>query len=99
MALQVGNTDGFLEKENDYILQNITTQLTEDIYKQLIVYFEIKKLPLRNGKNRIAMYAENLGDIPSNTATLSIHVDGEQLYTFFIESDILVSKAIELVEE
>lgn len=54
---------------------------------------------LRKGKNTIVMYAENLGSIPPNTASISIHVGDELFRTFTMESDMGTSEAFQLILE
>ena len=41
---------------------------------------------LKNATNELVMYAENLGNIPPNTALMKVYVDG-QTYDARVESD------------
>ena len=59
----------------------------------------VKNLPLKNGKNTITMFAENLGDIPPNTASMSIYIDNKLLRTFLLESDMELNEALEIMVE
>lgn len=59
----------------------------------------VYELPLLKGKNIITMYAENLGDLPPNTASISININGKVVKTLNLKSDMNSSEAIELFVE
>lgn len=57
------------------------------------------ELPLRKGKNIITMYAENLGDIPPNTASMNVYVNNKLVNTLMLKSDMNTSEGVEIIVE
>jgi hypothetical protein len=82
--------------DGDIVSLDLNGQLILESYK-LTSIPKLIKIPLNKGENIVTMFAQNLGDIPPNTAALLIERE-EGFKTIILKSDMGQSESVKILK-